>query len=270
MTQDSATLSPVRPTRRVVTRTAVWTVPVIAAATTAPAYAASPCNLRVGQVLDWDGSAVAYTKTSATEAYAVLDPDAAGPIPGLRLDVKASYVGNMVAGTEGGDTSQTMTRQAAVGGLNVSGLGLMQATTSSAPNTPAGTTRGYGDRGTYTFTFSRAVSNLVFTITDIDSSTDDFRDALIISGGYVVESQAPGITAITNNNNQPVNWFQGADANLPQDDTAGSGGNLRIKFAGPISTFSITYWNRQTAYDQNIDTNQRIFVSDMTFDYRPC
>ena len=244
-------------------------MPVIAVAATAPAYAASPCNARVGQVLDWNGNNVTFSRTGTT-ARAVLDPDGGGPVPSLTLDVSSSYEGNMRAGTESGDTSQNMTRFAAVGGLGVSGLGLMQATTSPSPNTPTGATRGYGDRGTYTFTFSRAVSNLVFTITDVDSAANDFRDALVISGGYVVQEQALGISTVNNSNQTPNNWFQTSDNDAPVDDTTGSGGNLRIKFAGPISVFSITYWNRQSAYDSQIDTNQRIFVSDMTFDYKPC
>ena len=48
MTQDTATLTAVRPSRRTVTRAAAWTVPVIAVAATAPAYAASPCDPETG------------------------------------------------------------------------------------------------------------------------------------------------------------------------------------------------------------------------------
>lgn len=262
--------SGMRPTRRTLTRSAAWSVPVVAVAAAAPAFAASPCDPRVGQVLDWDGSNVTYTRTSATVAKAVLDPDGTGPVPTLTLDVTASYTGNMLPGSENGDTSQTLTRAAAIGGLGVSGLGLMQATTSAEPNTPAGSTRGYGDRGTYTFTFSRAVSNLVFTLTDIDSAANDFRDALTLSAGYQVLERAAGIQAVIGNAATPNNWFQTADSNAPVNDTTGTNGNLKVSFAGPISTFSITYWNRQSAYDPAIDTNQRVFVSDMTFDYTPC
>ncbi|RYB93777.1 hypothetical protein EUA93_05020 [Nocardioides oleivorans] len=37
-------MEPLRPTRRTLTRSAAWTVPVVAVATAAPAFAASPCN----------------------------------------------------------------------------------------------------------------------------------------------------------------------------------------------------------------------------------
>ena len=270
----AATLEAVRPSRRTVTRAAAWTVPVIAVAAAAPAYAASHCNRRIGQVLDWDSSKVTFTRTS-TSAKAVLDPDGTGPVPTLTLDVTAGYVGNMKAGSENNNTSQTMVRQAAVGGLGISGLGFMQATTSASPTNKKGEPLGYGDRGTYTFTFSRAVSNLIFTITDIDSTTADFRDALVISPGYVVDGQASGVeyTDLPNGNgNQtiPARWFQSTSANAPVDNSTGGNGNLRVKFAGPISTFSITYWNRQASFDQDVDTDQRIYVSDMTFDYTPC
>lgn len=258
-----------RPTRRTVTRAAVWTVPVVAVATTAPAFASSGCNQRNGQVLDWDGVGVIYTRTSATAARAALDPDGAGSAPTLTLDVAASYTGNMQPGSENGDTSQTMTIAPAVGGLGVSGLSLMQSTTSASPNNTNKQAVGYGDRGSYTFTFSRPVSNLDFTITDIDSTTADFRDAMVLSAGYSVVSQAGGI-ALTTSRDAPLEWFQAASDNVAVDNTSGSAGNLRVRFAGPISTFTITYWNIQANYDPNIDTDQRVYVSDMTFDYKPC
>ncbi|RYC05814.1 hypothetical protein [Nocardioides zhouii] len=245
-------------------------------AAVAPAYAAS-CNRRTNQVLDWDGPNVTYVRTSATEAYALYDPDLTGPLPALRLDVKAAYAGNMKAGNEfNNDTSQTMVVQAVVGGIAMSGLGFMQATTSAAPTNTKGEPDGYGDRGTYTFTFGQPVSNLVFTLTDIDSTSNDFRDALVISGGFTPEFTAPGVELFVNNANgngnqtTPDRWYQSVSASAAVDDTAGSNGNLRVKFAGPVSTFAITYWNRQSAYDAGTDTNQRIFVSDMTFDYKPC
>lgn len=257
-----------RPNRRTLTRAAAWTVPVIAAAAAAPAYAAS-CTGRTGQVLDWDSAQVTFTRTS-TSAKAVLDPDGSGAVPSLTLDVTAGYTGNMQAGSESGDTTQTMALQAAVGGLAASGLGLMQATTSAGPNNTKKQPVGYGDRGTYTFVFSRPVSNLVFTITDIDSTASDFRDALVLSPGYVVESLASGIELTSSPNDTPGTWFQSNSDNTAVNDSTGPTGNLRVRFAGPISTFAITYWNRQGSYDANIDTNQRIFVSDLTFDYQPC
>ncbi len=279
MTDATATLTAVRPSRRSVTRAAAWTVPVIAVAAAVPAYAAS-CTRRIGQVLDWDSTQVTFTR-SATTAKAILDPDGSGPVPTLALDVSAAYVGNMKAGSEAANsTSQTMVLQPRVGGLGtaaqpVGGLAFTQATTSASPTGTKGEPVGYGDRGTYTFVFSQAVSNLVFTITDVDSTSSDFRDALIISGGYVVDNQASGIqyTDLPKGNGSqtvPAQWFQSLDANAPVDNTTGTNGNLRVRFAGPIWTFSITYWNRQSSFDPAIDTDQRIYVSDMTFDYSPC
>jgi hypothetical protein len=270
MSQHDATLTAARPTRRTITRTAIWTVPVIAAATTVPAYAASACLPRTGQVLDWDGTNVVFSRT-ATSAKAVLDPDGAGPVPVITVDVVASYTGGMQAGSENGSTALTMTRQAAVGGLNVSGLGLAQSTTSSSPNNGPKEPVGYGDRGTYTFSFSRPVSNLVFTLTDIDSTSGDFRDALILTGGYTVESTGNGVELFAGGKNDtPNQWFQSNDANTAVDDTNGGAGNLRVRYPATITQFSITYWNRQASYDPALDTDQRVFVSDMKFDYTPC
>jgi hypothetical protein len=265
MKYDINALTDTRPTRRTVTRAAAWSVPVIAVASAAPAFAASPCDPRTGQRLDWDGSSVAYTRTSNTVAKAVLDPDGPGPVPALTLDVTAGYAGNMKSGYEnpGTNTPHPNFRVSSpVGGLGVSGLSLWQATTSDTP-------QGRSDRGTYTFTLSRPVSNLQFTITDIDSQSGDFWDVVQLAPGYSVVSQA-GTLSSDNNGIGGAQRFYASGQSAPVDNTSGTGGNLTVRYAGPVSVFSITYWNGAASFDTNVDQDQAVYISDLTFDYKPC
>ena len=251
-----------RPSRRTVARAAAWTVPVVAVATAAPAYAASPCDRRFNANFDWDGPSNTFTRTSGTSATATYDPDgASGPVPALTLTAAASYVGNMRSGAEfSGNGNSNFTIATQVGGLGVSGLQLEQSTTSSSP-------QGYNDRGTYTFTFSRPVSNLQFTITDIDSQSDDFLDLLVPSPGYTEVSRSPAVQAGTSNGTRF--YYQQYTSN-PINNTTGSGGNLTLRYAGPLTSFSITYSNYSSSYVSNIDTNQAIYLTDLRFDYTPC
>ena len=238
----------------------MWTVPVIAVAATAPAYAASPCNPRTKQVLDWNAANVAYQRTSNTVAQATLTP--AANVPALTLGIAASYTGNMKSGYESPGQRQNPSLRISpnVGNLGVSGVSLWQATTSA---TPAPTQ----DIGSYTFTFSREVKNLRFTITDVDSSTGDFRDALTLSGAYLVShpatitrTTAPGIGE----------YFIATGENTPTDNTTGAAGNLTVTYPGPLSSFTVAYSNSATTYNNQLDQDQTIYVSDLTFDYTPC
>jgi hypothetical protein len=256
----TATLTDARPTRRTVTRAAAWTVPVIAVATTAPAYAASPCDQRTDQVLDWNASNVAYTRTSELAARASLTP--AATVPVLTLDVAASYTGMMRSGYESPGNRQNPSLRLAsnVGNLGTSGISLWQASTRTSPSFTA-------DLGAYKFTFSRPVTNLRFTITDVDSSTGDFRDALTLSSGYKVTHPA----TITRASAAGIGeYFIATGENTPTDNTTGNAGNIVVTYAGPISSFTITYGNAAGSFNNNLDQDQTIFVSDLTFDYKPC
>lgn len=263
MGHDAHDTGGLRPTRRTLTRAAAWSVPVVAVAATAPAYAASPCDKRTGQVLDWNGANTTYTRTSNTVAKAVLDPDGNGPVPALTVDIAASYTGNMKSGyeTPGNQANPSLRVTTPVGGLGVSGLSLWQATTSATP-------QGLNDSGTYTFNFSRPVTNLQFTITDIDAQDGDFLDLLRITGAYTVVSKAEALQ--TTYDNQGREYFYMGYYQNAIDNSTGNGGNLTVKFAGPLTQFAISYSNFARGFDNNVDQDQAIYVSDMTFDYQPC
>jgi hypothetical protein len=264
MKYDIANLNETRPSRRAVVRTAAWSVPVIAVATTAPAFAASPCDARTNQVLDWDAANAGYSRTSDTAAKASLVP--ATNVPVLTVDIAASYGGNMKPGyelTSSGTTNPSLRLASAIGGLGISGVSLWQNTTSASP-------QGYNDIGRYTFTFSREVSNLRFTITDIDYASGDFKDALQITGAaYTVTSRGAGV--IQASDATFGRYFIANESSGASNNATGSAGNLELKFAGPVKTFTISYVNALSgSFTNGVDTDQTIYVSDMTFDYKPC
>ncbi|KQV77769.1 hypothetical protein ASC64_02790 [Nocardioides sp. Root122] len=245
-------------------RGAAWSVPVISVAATAPAFAASPCDNRPGTVLAWNAANVTHQRESLVRAITKYDPDGAvGTIPELTLTTSVLYSGQMGSGSEfGGQTNDTLQVQNNVGGLSQAGLVMYQSTKA----TGAGQ---YADRGAYTFTFSRPVSNLEFTVTDIDSNGNQYRDALELTSGFSVVSKPATLTGAGTSSDpfRPVN-----DA-APTNDFTGSAGNLRVKYAGPISSFTITYWNQSANLGKKastFDNQQAVFLGSLTFDYKPC
>ena len=72
--------APVQLPRRTLVAAGAWTVPVVAAATAAPAYAASPCMTLYDYTLNW--ATASYTRnTTGLSAYAALTSTQAGGDP---------------------------------------------------------------------------------------------------------------------------------------------------------------------------------------------
>lgn len=189
MTTAPTTLQPTTPTepapvepprrgtvsRRAVVAGAAWATPAIIAATAAPARAASapPCA-PIQLVTDW--TSASYARTSASTAtYTWIDPLGNGSVPVLTLTIASTVVGPTftslaaanLAGSAGPTGGQSLP------GLDLS-LNLLQHTTATT-NTGAD----------YTFTFSQAVTNVAFTVTDIDG---------IYFGGVNTNSGAERVT----------------------------------------------------------------------------
>lgn len=264
MTQDAAVTTAVRPSRRSVTRAAAWTVPVIAVAAAAPAYAAS-CALRKVTV----ANVTAFNRASATSWTATFDPDGNGPLPSNVLTVRATYdtgrngqsmsVRND-AGTAAGGVNDNFTIQPQVGGLGTYGLVLAQRPTQDTPPAPLDAF------GHYRFSFTRPVSNLTFTLTDIDSASDDFLDSVVLSPGF---TYAP-LPATMQGVGTLANPFRPKSVNSPIDNTNSSAGNVTITYAGPISSFTVDYKNAATSFATRVDQDQVVTIANFAFDYRPC
>lgn len=263
MTNLDDQMTGLQTSRRSVVRGAAWSIPVVAVAATAPAYAASPCDPRPGTVLLWTASDVSHNRESPARAVTTYDPDGTGPVPAMTLTTTVVYSGNMKTGTEFGNaTNDSLLIQGNVGGLNQAGLVMYQSTTS----TGAGS---FNDRGAYTFTFSRPVTNLTFTITDVDSNGSQYRDAVMLTSGFTELSKPNTVIGA----GTQANPYRPAGDQTPTNDATGSAGNVRVRYTGTISSFTITYWNQSANLGSptgNTNNQQAIFLSGLTFDYDPC
>lgn len=111
---------------------------------------------------------------------------------------------------------------------------------------------------TLTFTFSRPVTNLSFTVVDIDGgTTGSWNDRVAFS---------PIPALVSNGSN--VSWNAGtgiASSNGSAID--GTQGDVRINFAGPVTSVTMT-WYAWNASGTN-PANQTIFVDDLSFTIVP-
>ena len=256
MKYDIAHLTEARPSRRAVTRAAAWSVPVIAVATSAPAFAASCQPVRATI-----GNATGYNRVSSTEWNATFDVDGNGPLPANVLTAKASYDPGMgVRNDNNGGANDNFTIQNQVGGLGTFGLVMAQRPTASTPTAPLSAL------GHYTFSFSKPVTNLSFTLTDIDSATNDFWDSVWLSAGFTYKERGTGMQGI----GTPGNPFKQSSGNTPVDNATGANGNVTITYPGTISSFTINYSNAQTAFSNRIDQDQVVTIANFAFDFQPC
>ncbi|QNK54062.1 hypothetical protein H7F30_07375 [Dermacoccus sp. PAMC28757] len=165
----------------------------------------------------------------------------------------------MKSGTETtGDTNLTTVGQ--VGGSFTSGLKIQQTVTTPDYSTPK-----RAARGTYTFAFTGAdgkpvsVSNLAFTVTDIDSTEGDFWDVVELSGAFS-STAASGVTG-TGTTDSPAT---AASSNTAFADTTSSAGNLNVTYQAPTSSVTLTYWSNAQRYSR-VDRSQGIYIAGMRF-----
>ena len=94
-------------------------------------------------------------------------------------------------------------------------------------------------------------------------------DLLRVGGAaYTVTSKSTGV--VTTTDSQGREYFYQNSWTNPSDNADGNGGNLALRLAGPLTQFQIVYSNYARSFDNNLDQDQAIYVSDMTFDYKPC
>lgn len=166
---------------------------------------------------------------------------------------------------------------AVVGGVTVSvatvatGAGVLAANNLTITNSPSGgiptqslliaqnaLSNGVGQD--VTFTFSAPVTNLSFTLTDIDNATNAWIDRLtILTAGYTFAFAAPTLVAGDGTALTPFISTQ-ANPGLPNTDNRG---NVTLTWVGPVSAVTIRYRNG------NVNgTTQLVRVTPINFD--PC
>lgn len=243
-----------RPSRRTVTRAVAWTAPVVAASAAAPAFAASCTPLTGASFATWSGSisnnGLDYVQTYTPPAGVLAAP--------IEMRIAAAYSGFMKAGSESSAGPSLYDVYDPVGNTGKPGLGLIQAVTRRMDR-PA---PGRNARGAYTFSFTKPVSNLVLTFTDIDQTAGDFRDRAELDGPWTEVARGSGVSGA---GTQASPWAGGA----AYHDSSSGAGNVTVRFAGPLTSFTLTYWNAETSWS-GVDRNQAVFVTDVSFDYQPC
>lgn len=217
--------------RRAVLSTAAWSVPVVATAAAAPLAAASQC---LPATLNWNNSGVGFRPTvmtipgvtpTLTATFAVTYGGAATP---------SATSGTVVAGPQGGSTDQYYRVEFA----------------NPEPNNEA----------TITITFNRAVRDVNFTILDIDATNGGYRDSIVVNTpGFTATPgsrvQGAGTTASPFQMNTPF-------ANIPPEQSTG---NLRLNWAGPLTSVSYRYFQPNTAA-----TSQNMRVGMSGIGVNPC
>lgn len=258
------------PSRRNVVRTAAWTVPVVAAAVGAPAFAASCGTTSAAYTLTWN--TVTYgTSTSGSGATLAKVGTATVAGPSGTTPVAVTFTSTNV----GTDTrsADNLTVDAStypnVGNSGSTGL-LLQHRNIVV---------GRGSRQEVAIHFSRPVTGLAFTISDIDANnafgsnqSADFYDRVELSGSrsfttttrsgsnkYVIGT---GVAGSENNANEgPWRMYNNSTVATDNGDTSG---NVNVTYNGSVQDITLTYWNARGT------GNQAIFLGTFTFTAMGC
>jgi len=210
--------------------------------------------------------------SSTTGVYTFPDPDGTGPLQGMTLTVSTSLGSNTRTGNQGATVPNNPTvnnnlraRAGTTIGGATSPLGLHQSPIDNSKKTDTLTD---ANKSVTTFTFTRQVTSLSFTITDIDSASNDFWDAVAVVSPTAYTATKTSSTQVTGAGTVDNPW-QAANNNLPVPDTS-TAGNVRVTFSAPLTTFAIHYWNRTKLFRSDIDGDQGIFISDLQLTYNAC
>lgn len=183
----------------------------VSGTTHVPSFAASPCSDTYAYAVSWnDTSKTTYTPPPA--------PTGAGLKTGMASAIApagsgASDLGVKVESTTVGTVNRTASNLSLNTGPNVAGTGggIMLLDHSNIST-------GRGNRQVLTITFDRPVTDLSFSIADIDSLTNNWYDQVEISGftgatpaAAVAYTQSP---VATNTNNNVNVWGDGSE-NFP-------------------------------------------------------
>lgn len=244
------------PSRRNVVRTAAWTVPVVAASTAVPAYAASCGSTSYAWRLDWGGSSSPYTRSNTIvngiQTGSATITGVAGTSP-MTVSFSSKMNGTMQRDADNLRLSTQLTQTDTVN--NVGGTGGPGLNISHLEAIPSGS----GNNQELSISFNRAVSNLAFTITDIDISNGNWNDRVELTGDR--SGSGPNISG-SGTSGDP--WRASSTGNAGNGSSAR---NLNVSYNVPIAANTPIVLK---FYNSSGNGNQRIFLSDFTFDALGC
>ncbi|RYB94653.1 hypothetical protein EUA93_10050 [Nocardioides oleivorans] len=229
MSSKATVHEPLRPSRRAMVRGAAWTVPVVAVAATAPAYAASAC-------------------------------------PTTTLAWSALGNGNVFASTTVGAVTVTLTVSGVTNAANNRTISTT-ATGAQTSNLRFYSGSANGSSQTATFAFTRTstglpvdIKNLSFSFLDVDSGGSGWSDNVVVNTGgfgYTIVSPAN----VVGDGLAPATAFRAANANTSGNSPGTSTtGNVNVSWAGIVNSVSFTYFQSLAATGSPF-----IGISNMSF-----
>jgi len=228
-----------------------WTAPVIVVATAAPVFAAS-C-LDAAYAITWGSSP--YTR-SLDESLGVATATSSSP---SALPVLVTFARVMSGLASADAVNLTVPATTNVGGLGATARALALAQSMTVDQASR------DNRQTVTITFPLPVTNVTFHLSDIDSNdpkggNNGFRDRVELSSGFTFTAPSPSTVIGTGVSGDP--WRQ-SNNNDPLGVTSGTG-LVRVNYAGPTTSITLTYWNAQGP------DYQTVFLSNLTFTAAGC
>ncbi|GAA1732041.1 hypothetical protein [Brachybacterium phenoliresistens] len=249
-----------RATRRALMKGAAWATPIVAVSVAAPALAASPVCETEDVTLNWGLARYTGTpsNTSSFTTTVTFDPTTSSEaFPELESPLTATIV-HAYHGNARGTTPNGTITNFNVGGIGQVGYDVRQQIGSSGTTTPTA-----NDYQTIQFTFAEPVSNLRFSITDIDrtwtTSLRDFIDGVSLSSPTAFTYSVPSGSTVTGSGTVASPWQNSTEGNKSED---GPGGQIDITFTAPVQSFTIRYDNLgRQSITRGANNDQAIFVT---------
>ncbi|WP_424463218.1 hypothetical protein [Pseudoclavibacter helvolus] len=236
--------------RRGVLKAAAWATPIIAVAAVAPAAVASPCSKAYQGVLrltTGQSQAPNYTRSTPTSGTASVTLDGAPAVVApINVSVTSVFTSNYTPATN----ADPIPRNLQTGPY---GLSLMQLRSGASTSSTQGQT--------VTFTFSRPVSDLRFTLGGFTWPTDQsYRDA-----GYFTATPASyaNPSQVTGSGIAASPWVTSVQQSNPPVTAANTVTNLL--FPGAISSLTFHYYSATSRTDGGENSPQAVYFSDMAF-----
>lgn len=222
----------------------------------------------------WDYDVVSANPGNGTGTiYAVptQTPATGQVMEALQITFTNTFAGRMRRDGDLTTEGNMIVTPAGVGGSGARGLEMWQRQSATSARNAANV---HNDRQTITFDFGRPVTNLSFTISDVDASgttngnTGQYRDAVYVS-------QAPTSVVlgdrVTGSGTTASPWVPNVATsnNSALDNTTSARGNVRLTYAGPIQSLSVTFYNLET---RTLSGNgaQAIYFTNFTFGANSC